>query len=191
VKLVADSRDFSSDQRALSFALLLCFSLPLIIVPLYLLFAPPAELAIPKPAAAALLMGAVAVIAFIVLFLKGRGILFKVPMRVFEEGILIQSAMGIRPVVVPYADISAIELWQGAEGKIRSGCLLQSPKQGKIRSVENFTDKNALKSFAERLRHSLGQNGFRPDAVWEAENSIRISFRKPLVIAGTPSTWRI
>jgi hypothetical protein len=190
VKLIADSKDFSSDQLTLSFALLLCLSLPLIFVPLYLLIAPPPSFAIPKPAATALLIGAMFVIVFIGLFLKGRGILFKVPMRVFEEGIIIQPAMGIRPFLVPYADISAIEIWQGMDGKIRTGCSVSSVNSGTVRSVENFIDKNALKSFVDRIRPALEQNGFRAEGAQESGNSARFAFRRPLSLQGVQG-WRI
>jgi hypothetical protein len=190
MKLVADSKDFSSDKRALGFTLLLCFSIPLMLAPLYLLVAP-SMLGIPAPAALAILLGGIALLVFLGLFLKGQGILFKVPLRVFEEGILIQSAVGLRPVIVPYSDISAIELFYGAEGKVRNGCLVSSAKSGRVRSIENFSDKGMLKSFTERIRPTLEQNGFRMEDSAESGNSARFAFRRPMSFQATPAAWRI
>lgn len=179
MKLVADSRDYSSDRRALSFALLFCFALPLMLAPLYLLVAPEA-LNVPRPAVFALLLGGIGLIVFLGVYLKGKGILFKVPMKAFEEGILIQPAMGFRPLVVPYGDISSMELWCGPSGKIKAGCAILSGKQGTIKSVENFSDARALKAFAERIGASLEGAGFRTESAEEGADSARYVFRKAL-----------
>jgi hypothetical protein len=189
MKLIADSKDFSSDKRALGFTLLLCFAIPLMFAPLFLLAAP-SMVGIPAPAALAILLGGLALLLFLGLFLKGQGILFKVPLRVFEEGLLIQPAVSLRPVMVPYPDISAIELFYGAEGKVKMGCSVSSAKSGRIRSIENFSDISALKSFTERIRPVLEQTGFRMEDSQESGNFARFAFRKPISFQGAPA-WRI
>jgi hypothetical protein len=179
MKLVADSKDYSSDKRALSFALLFCFALPLMFAPLYLLVAPGA-LNVPKQAIFALLLGGIALIVFLGVYLKGKGILFKVPLKAFAEGLLIQPAMGFRPLVVPYEDVASIELWCGSAGRINAGCAILSGKHGSIKSVENFTDGNSLKAFAERIGPALEDAGFRTESAEEGASSARYVFRKAL-----------
>lgn len=179
MKLVADSKDYSSDKRALGFTLLLCLSIPLMFAPLYLLVAP-SMLGIPAPAALAILLGGLVLLVFLGVFLKGRGILFKVPMKAFVEGMLIQPAMGFRPIVVPYGDISSIELSCGEPGKLKAGCTLLSGKYGKVRSVENFTDADTLKAFAEKIGPALEDAGFRTESAEESATSARYIFRKSL-----------
>ncbi len=130
---------------------------------------------------------------FFGLYLKGRGILFKVPLRVLDDGILIQPATGFLPVLAPYSDISAIELFYGAEGKVKTGCAVSSAKSGRIRSTENFSDAVSMKSFTERIRPALEQNGFRLVDSQEGKDSARFSFRRPIIPpgAGTAQPWRI
>ncbi|MFH0884173.1 MAG: hypothetical protein V1861_00500 [Candidatus Micrarchaeota archaeon] len=177
MKLVADSKDFSSDKRALGFTLLLCLSIPLMFAPIYLLVAP-SVLGIPAPAALAILLGGLALMLFLGVFLKGRGILFKVPLRVFEEGLLIQPAVGLRPFLVPYSDISAVELFYGAEGKVKNGCMVLSGQYGKIKSVENFTDAMALKSFTMAIEPFLMRNSFKMEINEEKGLTARFVFRR-------------
>jgi len=192
MKIVADSKDFSSDKRALGFSLLLCLSIPLMFAPLYLLVAP-SMLGIPSPAALAILLGGLVLMLFFGLFLKGRGILFKVPLRVLDTGILIQPASGFIPILAPYADISAIELFYGEGGKVKNGCLVSSAKSGRIRSIENFSGALSMKSFTELIRPVLEQNGFRLVDSLEGKGSARFSFRRPIIPpgAGTDTPWRI
>ncbi len=177
MNLVADSSDYSKDQRAISFALLFCLAMPLMLAPLYMLVAPGA-FSIPAQASLALLFGGITLIFFLGIYLKGRGILFKVPLKAFEEGLLIQPAMGLRPAVVPYKDISSIELWCGREGKMRAGCAVLSQTHGRIRSVENFTDASSLKSFAERIGTALENAGFRTESAEESQDSARYVFKR-------------
>lgn len=182
MNLIADSKDYSSDQRALGFALLLCFSIPLMFAPLYLLAAPSA-LGIPFQAAFAILAGGLALMLFLGLFLKGRGILFKVPMRVFDEGIVIQPAIGLSPVLIQYGDISAIELFYGSNGKIKSGCSVSSISRGRIRSIENFSSGDSMQSFAGKIRPHLEDAGFRLEDSQAGENPARLAFRKSILPA--------
>lgn len=179
MKLVADSKDYSSDKRALGFTLLICFAVPLMFAPLYLLVAP-AALGFPAQAALALLLGGLALLSFVFIFLKGKGIIFKVPMRVFDEGVLLQPLIGLRPRVLQYADVSSIELFYGAGGKVGSGCTAICKDGTRVRSVEHFNDKESLKSFTERIRPVLEQGGFRLIDSQEGGVSVRFSFRRPL-----------
>ncbi|MCI0503868.1 hypothetical protein L0Y65_04100 [Candidatus Micrarchaeota archaeon] len=194
MNLIADSKDFSSDQRKSGLALLLCFSIPLMFAPLYLLVAP-SSLGIPFPAALAVLLGGLALMLFIGLALKSRGMLFKVPLRVFDGGLLIQPAVGLKPVMVPYPDISAVELFYGSEEKIKSGCSVSTFSRGRIRSIENFSGKDSMQSFAGKIRPALEQSGFRLDDSQEGERSARYLFRKPVVLpavaASASAPWRI
>ena len=175
MRIVADSNDYSADRRALSFALLLCFALPLIVIPLYLFVSP--EEIIARPAAAALMGGAVLFIVFFGLFLKGRGILFKVPLKVFEEGILIQPKMRLGPKMVSFEHISSIELWHGRRNDSPSGCSVLSSVDGRVSSTESFRDAEALRQFAERISPALFALGFRKSELSDP-GAATIVFRK-------------
>jgi hypothetical protein len=177
VKLIADSKDFSHDRRAVSFAILIISSIPFMFAPLYVLVWR-SSLGVPLEAALAELLGGITLMLFLGLFLMGKGILFKVPLRAFDEGVLIQPAVGLRPALVPYADISAIELFYGADGSVRTGCVVSAPKRGRIRSIENFHSPSAVESFVAAIRPALEQAGFRLADRHVGNRLARFEFRR-------------
>ncbi len=181
--LIADSKDYSRDRRAASFAIILCFGIPLMLVPLYL-FVSPVEY-LPRPAAAALLAGSLLFMLFAGLYLKGRGILFKFPMRVLDNGILIQPMMRLRPVMADFRSISSIELWHGRDGDPPSGCSVLSGDKGRLISAESFCDAESLCRFAESISPALYSQGFRKTEMREP-GSYSAVFRKVLPRVPSP-----
>lgn len=157
MNLIAQAGEYSTDRSAYGFIILALAMLPLISFPLYVMYSP--GLGQAGPAAAAFLVCSIALLAFLALFLKGRGMLFRLPIRAYDRGILMQPAMRIRPILVPYAEISSIEFWRGRQGGLHSGCELRSAAHGTIRSVESFRDDESLSAFISRIRPALEENG--------------------------------
>jgi len=176
--LISDSKDYSKDRRSASFVLIICFALPLMLVPIYLIVSPVEYIA--RPAAAALLAGALVFILFIGLFLKGKGLLFKMPLRVLDNGILIQPAMRLGPVMADYRTISSIEMWYGRDEPIHSGCTVLSGVRGRLTSVESFRDADSLHEFVEGISPALFSQGFKRTLIQEP-GSLSVVFRKALL----------
>ena len=126
MELVADASTYSINRGAIGLAILASSIIVLFVIPVSMAVQPPQYLAAFKPALEAEAAGSVALLFMIALFLLGRGMLLKMPLRVYNEGLLIQPMLSTTPSIVSYADIASIELWHGTDKKKR----LQGPLQG-------------------------------------------------------------
>jgi hypothetical protein len=176
MKLVSDAKAYSEDRNLLGFVLLGVSVLILFVFPLFLIAAPPQGLSGFQPALVAEAAGSIVVLFALALFLKGKGLILKVPLRVYEEGVLIQKAMSSVPEIVPFRNVSSIEFFLSPAG---AGCLVIS-LDGNYRSVENFTGAARIKEFVLSVGPALALAGFAK-SVEENGGSFRASFRKSLV----------
>ncbi len=190
MKVIADAKDYSADRSFSGFACLAVAAVPLTIIPIYLIFSPEQLFPGAPAAGAAALACSLATLAFLAIYLKGNGLLFKVPLKACSDGLLIQSSRRMTPEWLDYSKISSIELWFSSHGAPRSGCAVSAADGDGVRSVENFRDKASFKEFSARLSSLLEQNGFRAGPVQEGESSARCLFRKPLDISGIGNTGK-
>jgi len=181
MELAADSKDFSSDKGAIGFVAMAIASLVLMLIPIYLIVSPPDLLAGAQSASFAMLFGSIITLFTLALFLKSNGMLFKIPLKVFDTSIAIQPVMSMRPLMVPYSDVSSIELWYHAKSQNRSGCSVLSVTHGAVKSVENFRNKESLIAFAEQIRPVLEDFGFQSVAMNDSPSSAHYSFRRRII----------
>lgn len=180
MKLVADSAPYSSDNRLSGFILLVVIATPLMVLPVYLLMAPPPALAGAAPAALAFAIGSLMVVLLFGLFLKTRGYLFKIPFRVYDEGVLIQPTAHIRPKVIEWLDLSSLELWVGIPyKKSDSGCAALTPA-GEVKSTELFKSKDSLMEFISVIRPSIEEKGMKMVEENEGDSYFSVKFRRSL-----------
>jgi hypothetical protein len=197
MNLISDASAYSEDLRFRGFAILMVAAAAFIIVLAYLFVAPPDFLAHAKPAVALAALGALIVLFTLGLLLKGRGMLFKVPLKFYDEAVMVQPALGMRPVVIPYAEIASLELWWGLPyKKTARGCSVLSARQS-VTSVEAFPDKESLRRMAEAVRPTLEQNGLKLSSAEEEAGSLHYTFhrdvgrRKARADVGAPANpWR-
>jgi hypothetical protein len=164
------------NRRSAGLTILASSILVLFILPLWMAVQPPPPLAAFKIAFMAQAAGSVVLIFAIALFLLGRGLLLKTPMRVYKEGLLIQPLLSTMPSIVAYAGISSIELWDSARGrKTRSGCTILSREGKRITSVEMFRDKNQAKEFVGRISPAIEAAGFTAHS---EDDGLLVAFRR-------------
>jgi hypothetical protein len=180
MKLVSDAKDYSQDLGGSGFALLAFSVLVLFVLPLYLVVQPPESLIAIRPVLVAEAAGSVIVLFTIALFLKSTGMLMNVPLKVYEEGILIQPVLSTMPKAIPFQRISSLEIFRARNG--RSGCSVLSRDEGRQRSVETFIDAMRARGFVESIRPALEAAGFASSIEGDAR-SLRAMFRKK---AGRP-----
>jgi hypothetical protein len=185
MNLLADAKEYTDDKRLAGFIILAVSVTVLAILPLYLYFSPPDFLIRARPVAALWGLGGIIFLVTLAFFLQNRGMLFKLPLKVYDEALLIQPVFSLGPKRVPYEDISSLEIWYG-EGyrRARSGCSVLSGKLGSITSVENFHGKEGLRSFVERIRPMLEQKGLRMKVPYEEAGSLEYVFHRPMVRFG-------
>jgi len=180
MKLVADSARYSSDNRFSGFMLLVLLSSPLVIISTSLLLTPPELFEHAMPAALAFAIGSIAVLLLFGLFLKTRGLIFKIPIRVYEDGVLVQPTSQIRPKVIEWMDLMSLELWEGLPyKKTKSGAVALTPA-GEIKSTELFKGKEPLKEFINTIRPYLEDKGMKVVQEDEGESHYSITFRRGL-----------
>lgn len=178
MNLIADSAPYSSDNRLSGFILLVVIATPLMVLPIYLLVAPPPGLA--GAAILAFAIGSLMVLLLFGLFLKTRGYLFKIPFRVFDTGVMIQPIAHIRPKIIEWLDLSSLELWTGISyKKSDSGCAALTPS-GEVKSTELFKDKESLKEFVSSIRTFLEEKGMKMVEEDEGDSSYSVKFRRSL-----------
>jgi hypothetical protein len=110
------------------------------------------------------------------LFLKSKGLIFKIPLKVYDEGLLIQKALASTPSIVPFRGISSIEFFFSRAG---ARCAVSSI-DGSHRSVENFSSAGRMKEFVLSIEPALGVEGFTM-RIEEDGGSFRASFRKSIM----------
>lgn|GEM_PF-6716831 len=176
MELVADAAHYSINRGATGLALLAISIIILFVIPLWIALQPPPSLTALKPALMAEAAGSVALLFMVALFLLGRGMLLKMPLRVYDEGLLIQPLLSTTPSIIPYKDISSIELWYGAPGN-RNGCAVLSRHGKRITSVEAFRDKIKAKEFTELIAPVFEAAGFTMRSE-DGERSFSIMFRR-------------
>jgi len=180
MKIVADSARYSSDNRFSGFMMLVLLSSPLFIISVYLLLTPPELFEDAMPAAIAFTAGSILVLLLFGLFLKTRGLIFKIPIRVYDEGVLIQSTAHIRPKLIEWVDLLSLDLWEGLSYKKTKGGAIALTTEGEIKSTELFKDKNALKEFVAVVRPFLEEKGMKVVQEDEGESNYSITFRRSL-----------
>jgi hypothetical protein len=174
MKLIADCREFSDDMSLMGFSSLLIATLLAIVLSVFIFVTPSLSLLAPIWAA-----GSVIVVVTLALFLKHRGLIFKVPMKVFEEGLLVQPAMGLKPRVIEFDDVASVELWWGLPyRKTARGCSVLSFRHGTLTTVETFHGKESLKRFAEAIRPALEAHGLRMKPPAEESDSMEFVFQR-------------
>ncbi len=181
MKMVADAREYSKDHSSAGLVVLALSFMPLLVIPIYVLASPHEPLSGAPPAAFAFALSGLAFMGFFGMYLKSNGLLFKLPLRMFEEGLLIQPTLGIGPKKLQFREITAAELWQGKSG---GGCMVLTRGGAAIRSVENFRDREAMRAFAERIRPTLEAAGLKLAHNDDGEQSLRMTFRRSLVPGG-------
>lgn len=150
----------------------------LFVIPVWIALQPPPSLAAFKPVLVAEAVGSTILLFMIALFLQGRGMLLKMPLRVYNEGLLIQPFLSTTPSIVQYTDISNIELWYGApDRKNRSGCMALSRDGKRITSVEAFRDKTRAKEFIALIAPAIEAAGFTTRSE-DDETSFSVMFRR-------------
>ncbi|MEW6748198.1 MAG: hypothetical protein AB1295_00615 [Candidatus Micrarchaeota archaeon] len=181
MELIADAASFSSDNRFNGFMLLSLLSTPLFIISFYLLISPPELFADAKPAALAFVIGSFFVLLLLCLFLKTRGLIFKVPLRIYDGGILIQSTAHIRPKLVRWQDLTSLELWEGLSYMKTKGGSIALTSEGEVKTVELFKDKEALKTFVKTVRPVMEGHGLKMAAEDEGGSHYSATFRRSIV----------
>ncbi len=177
---VADAKDYSADLRLQGLVILVVAALVLLVVPAYLLVSPPDYLSHERPAIVLAAGGAVVVLLTLAAVLKGKGMLFKIPAKFYDEAVLIQPAIGIKPVVVPYKEIASLEIWWGLSYKRASrGCSVLSAHYS-VNSVETFPDKESLRRFAEKVRPALEASGLKLSSADEDAVSLHYVFHRDI-----------
>jgi hypothetical protein len=184
MRLVVDAASYCSDKKLFGFILFVLVSLPLMMLPLYLFVAPPPFLDRAMPAVAAFAAGSFIVLYLSWLSLKTRGLVFKVPMRVYEEGVLIQGSASLAPSLIRHHDLASLEFWYNLSYlKTKSGCsVITAEGQGRIMSPEAFRDKASLKDFVFYLRPLMERNGLRLAQEDEISDSLHVVFRRDLLM---------
>lgn len=181
MELQVDSARFSSDGKFSGFMLLVLLSSPLFIISAYLLITPPELFADAMPAALAFAVGSIFVLLLFGLFLKTRGLIFKIPLRVYDKGVLLQSTAHIRPKLVNWHDLSSLELWEGLPYKKTKGGCIALTSEGEIKTVELFRDKAAFKEFVGAIRPMLEENGLKMAHEDEGETYYSVTFRRSII----------
>ncbi len=178
MELVADSSGSASDLRFRGFVIIMAAGAIFIIGSVYLMVAPPEFLAHARAAVFLAAGGALIVLATLGLALKGKGMLFKVPLKFFDEAVLIQPVLGLRPVIVPYKEIASMELWHGLGYKrVGSGCSVLSSRYS-VTSVEPFKDKESLRALAEKVRPALESSGLKLKTAEDDAGSLHYVFQR-------------
>lgn len=153
-------------------------STPLIVVPMFLLFAPIGPFVGALPAAIAFAIGSILVISLFSHLLKAKGYLYKIPLKVYKEGIIIQPASKIRPEVIKLEGLRSLELWHGLPYMgAESGCIAESIEK-RSKSAEPFRDKASLESFIEEISPLMQRSGFKLAQEDDGERSLRVVFRR-------------
>ena len=124
--------------------------------------------------------GALIFLGVLVLYLQNKGMLFKIPLKFYDEGVQIQPLLAMKPKMVPYEEISSLELWYNV-GYLRtkSGSSLLSSKVS-VTSVENFPDKESIKRFVEQVRPVLESKGLKMKAPDEEAQSLQFVFHRDI-----------
>ncbi|HSB47588.1 MAG TPA: hypothetical protein VLD37_06250 [Candidatus Bilamarchaeum sp.] len=175
--IVIDGREYSDDLSFGGLVVLALAVLLLFVLPFYLYVSPPDFLARAKPVVVLAGIGGFIVLITLALFLQNRGMLFKVPLRFMEERLQIQPIFSLAPKLVPYEDISELELWFGLPyRRAARGCSILSAKYGSVTSVETFPSRERLKAFAEAVRPFLEKRGLRMKMAEEDAHSLRVVF---------------
>ena len=152
--IVADAKDYSSDLFVRG-AAILALSGAMLIFSIYFVSGLSGGSAILP----VLVIGSVLFLLTLFLFLKGRGMILHTPLRLSDEGVLIQPASGFHPVLVPYNDIASVELWWGLSYRRASrGCSVLSYRHGSVASVETF-EREPLKKFIDSIKPLLEKKG--------------------------------
>ncbi len=180
MNLIADAKDYSLDMRSEGLLILVVATVVLLAVPAYLLVSPPDFLSHERPAIVLAAGGAVVVLLTLAAVLKGKGMLFKIPAKFYDEAVLIQPAIGIKPALVPYKEIASLELWWGLSYKRSSrGCSVLSAHHS-VGSVETFPDKESLRKFAEKVRPALEASGLKLSSADEDAVSLHYVFHRDI-----------
>ena len=178
MELIDDAAGYSTDLRLRGFAIISLATVLLIVIPTYLLAAPPDFLSHERPAIFLAAGGALIVLCTLALVLKGKGMLFKIPLKFYDEAMLIQPVLGMRPVIIPYKEIASLELWHGLGYKrVGSGCYVLSSRNS-VTSVEVFKDKQSLMAFLGKIRPALEKSGLRMSPPDEEAGSLHCTFHR-------------
>lgn len=178
MNLAADAKDYSAGSGPAGLAIMSILVLALFVLPLYLAAQPPQQLIRARPVLLAEAAGSAVLLLVITAFLRSNGAILKTPLKVYDEGILIQPGLSTTPRIVRFIDISRIDVWHGPGN--RGGCSTLSIG-GRLRSVEIFRDKETTKRFIDAISPALQAQGFiiRKE---EDASTIRASFRRSNII---------
>ncbi|MFH0737617.1 MAG: hypothetical protein V1827_03605 [Candidatus Micrarchaeota archaeon] len=177
MELVSDAGAYSTDRRSMGFILLMGLSTPLVVIPLFLIFAPVGPFEGAQPAAIAFAIGSILVILLLSHLLKARGYLYKIPLKVYREGILVQPASKMRPQIIRLEGLLSLELWHGIPYMGPSGCTAETAGRT-IKSAEPFRDKASLERFVKEISPVLEEAGFKIAKEDAGEGSLRVVFRR-------------
>ncbi|MEW6723082.1 MAG: hypothetical protein AB1324_07500 [Candidatus Micrarchaeota archaeon] len=176
--IVIDARDYTSDLSFQGFAVMVAAAMLSIILSIYLIVGNPSFLTRAEPVSYVWAIGSAIVVATLILVLKGKGMLFRLPLRCMEDSILIQPVMGIRPRKLAYKDLASFEVWHNlGYRKVRSGASALTFRHGAVTSVEPFPDKDSVRRFAEGLKPVLEKNGMSMKTFEEAD-SLHFMFQR-------------
>lgn len=98
----------------------------------------------------------------LVFLVKECGFAFKIPLKIYDAGIGIQSIYGLREKFVPFEDINVVEIfddWRGIYA-VRK-CRIDTAQGKTITSVENFSGAEKLEEFIEKIKPIFEKKGFR------------------------------
>ena len=107
------------------------------------------------------LMLLIAFFSFVFL-VKALGCAFKIPLKIYDAGIGIQSIYGLRENFVPFEDISVVEIfddWRGVYAMRK--CRIDTAQGKTITSIENFSGAEKLEEFIEKIKPIFENKGFR------------------------------
>jgi hypothetical protein len=174
MKLVFDSKDCSHDRKGRGMLIMAAAVIALFVMPLSIAVSPPPELASIRPALIAEAVCSAFLLLVLAIYLKGNGTIPGLPIRLYEEGVLMQPVLEAFPSTILYEDVSTIEFWFSGAG---SGCSIRSRDGTRKRSVESFVNKEAFDGFIAAVSPTLGVAGFVAEANG-TQGSAHITFRR-------------
>lgn len=193
MELIADAAGYSEDLKFRGFVIIMAAAAAFIIASIYLMVAPPDFLAHARPAVFLAAGGGLIVLATLGLVLKSRGMLFKVPLKFYDEAVLIQPVLGMRPVLVPYREIASLEIWYGLGYKrVSRGSSVLSSRYS-VTSVEAFPDKESLRKLAEKARPALEASGLKLASADDEAGALHYTFHRDVGRKARPggiNPWR-
>ena len=94
---------------------------------------------------------------------KTNGMIFNIPLKVYDKGIHIQSiSWDFKGRFIPFEDIRSLEFFFDCGWSYANrGCAVKTISRGTITSIENFPSVERLEEFIEKIKPILEKKGLR------------------------------